>query len=46
MVYIMNDERPINQSNCYYYSIILEGYKTAGFDIGDLKSVVDELYDT
>ena len=39
MVYIMNEGRPLNQPSCYYYSIILEGYKSAGFDIENLKNV-------
>ena len=32
MVYIMNEGQPFNRPNGYYYNIILEGYKTAGFD--------------
>ena len=39
MVYIMNEGRPLNQPSSYYYSIILEGYKSAGFDIENLKNV-------
>lgn len=33
MVYIMNEGRPPGQPSCYYYSVILEGYKEAGFDM-------------
>jgi len=32
MVYVMNEGRPLGQPSCYYYSRILEGYKSAGFD--------------
>jgi len=31
-VYVMNEGRPLGQPSCYYYSRILEGYKSAGFD--------------
>ncbi|MFB1050543.1 gamma-glutamylcyclotransferase family protein [Paraliobacillus sp. JSM ZJ581] len=41
MVYIMNEGRPINQPSCYYYSTILEGYKSAGFDIELLRKSRD-----
>ena len=37
MVYIMNDGRPLGQPSCYYYSTILEGYKSAGFDVEILR---------
>ena len=30
MVYIMTPGRPLNQPSCYYYSVIREGYITAG----------------
>jgi len=40
MVYIMNDGRPLGTPNCYYYSTILEGYKTAGFDVNILREAV------
>lgn len=42
MVYIMNDNSPYNTPSCYYYSSILEGYNTAGFDISVLKQAVGE----
>ena len=32
MVYIMNEGRPLGLPSPYYYSTILEGYKTAEFD--------------
>lgn len=37
MIYIMNEGRPLGQPSCYYYSAILDGYKTAGFDIDILR---------
>ena len=41
MVYIMNDRYPYGMPSVYYYNTILEGYKTANFDIEVLKSAVD-----
>jgi gamma-glutamylcyclotransferase (GGCT)/AIG2-like uncharacterized protein YtfP len=32
MVYIMNEGRPLGLPSAYYYSTILEGYKSAEFD--------------
>lgn len=40
MVYIMNEGRPLGSPSCYYYSVILDGYKSADFDIGILKQAV------
>ena len=41
MIYVMNAKgRSLDVPGCYYYSIILEGYKSAGFDIGILKRAV------
>jgi len=37
MVYVMNEGRPLGQPSCYYYSVILEGYKDAGFDVDILR---------
>jgi gamma-glutamylcyclotransferase (GGCT)/AIG2-like uncharacterized protein YtfP len=37
MAYIMNEGSPLGQPSCYYYSIILEGYKDAGFDVDILR---------
>jgi len=42
MVYIMNEGKPLNSPNCYYYSVILQGYKSAGFDVAVLKKAVEE----
>ena len=42
MVYIMNDGRALNKPSCYYYSVILEGYKAAGFDVKVLKKAVTD----
>ncbi|MFR1708820.1 MAG: gamma-glutamylcyclotransferase family protein [Clostridium sp.] len=42
MVYIMNDGRPIGQPSCYYYSTILEGYKSAGFDVDILRKATTD----
>ena len=40
MVYIMNEGRPLEQPSCYYYSTILEGYNSAGFDAEYLSEAV------
>lgn len=40
MVYIMNEGKPLNAPSCYYYSTILQGYKSADFDISFLKQAV------
>jgi len=37
MVYIMNEGRPLGQPSCHYYSIIVDGYKDAGFDVDILR---------
>jgi len=42
MVYIMNDGRPLGQPSCYYYSVILEGYKAAGFNLDILRRAAIE----
>lgn len=48
MAYIMNKEmpvgvyRPLGQPGAHYYSIILEGYKTAGFDTDILRKATIE----
>jgi len=46
MVYIMNDGRPLGQPSCYYYSTILEGYKSAGFDVDILRKATTDSVDT
>ena len=43
MIYVMNAKgRPQDVPGCYYYSVILEGYKSAGFDVGILKRAVQQ----
>ena len=46
MVYIMNDGRPLGTPSCYYYSVILEGYKSAGFDVDILRTAVSDSAET
>ncbi|HEY4601544.1 MAG TPA: hypothetical protein VIG73_09790 [Cerasibacillus sp.] len=45
MVYIMNEGRPLEQPSCYYYSTILEGYNSAGFDVEYLRKAVKNSYE-
>ena len=41
MAYIMNEKcRPLDVPGCYYYSVILDGYKDAGFNTNILKKAV------
>lgn len=40
MVYIMNEGRPLGTPSCYYYNVIREGYKSAGFSEKILKAAV------
>jgi len=42
MVYIMNEGRPLGTPSCYYYSVILDGYKSAGLDTVTLKQAVQD----
>jgi len=42
MVYIMNEGRPLGTPGCYYYSVILEGYQTAGFNVDILRKAVSD----
>lgn len=42
MVYIMNEGRPFGQPSCFYYSTILEGYKSADFNIDILRKAVND----
>ena len=42
MVYIMNEGRPLGTPSCYYYSVILDGYKSAGLDTTTLKQAVQD----
>jgi len=37
LVYLINEGKPLNQPSSYYYSVIYDGYKSAGFDIEILK---------
>jgi gamma-glutamylcyclotransferase (GGCT)/AIG2-like uncharacterized protein YtfP len=37
MAYIMNEGRPLGQPSAYYYTTILDGYKSAGFDTDTLR---------
>lgn len=37
MVYIMNEGRPLGAPSEYYYNVIKEGYRTAGFDFKILE---------
>lgn len=46
MVYIMNEGRPLGQPNHYYYTTILEGYKSQGFDVEILHSAMDDSIET
>lgn len=45
MIYIMNEGRPLGSPSCYYYSVILEGFKTAGFNIDILRKAVSDSVD-
>lgn len=40
MAYVMRGDRPLQKPSAFYYSAVLEGYKAAGFDMGILKSAV------
>ena len=42
MIYIMNDGRPLGRPSRYYYSTILEGYESAGFDKKILKAALKD----
>ncbi|GHU34931.1 gamma-glutamylcyclotransferase [Clostridia bacterium] len=42
MVYIMNEGHPLGQPNGYYYGIIREGYKSAGFDLNVLIKATED----
>lgn len=41
MIYIMNEGRPLNKPSDKYYSTILEGYKSAGFDVEYLRIAME-----
>jgi gamma-glutamylcyclotransferase (GGCT)/AIG2-like uncharacterized protein YtfP len=42
MVYIMNGGHRLSPPGKYYYDILLEGYRTAGFDARILENAIDE----
>lgn len=42
IVHIMNEGRPLGTPSRYYYSVILNGYKSANFNIGILKQAVED----
>lgn len=42
MVYIMNEGRPLGKPSCYYYNVILQGYRLAGFDVNVLKQAIQD----
>ena len=46
MVYIMNEGRPLGQPSGYYYSVIFEGYKAAGFDVEILRQATEDSIET
>lgn len=45
MVYIMKEGRPLEQPSCFYYSTILEGYQSTGFDDEYLSRAVEDSYE-
>ena len=42
MTYVMRGDRPLGKPSAFYYSSLLEGYKSAGFDVDILRSAVSE----
>ncbi len=42
LVYILVNDKPQNKPSAFYYSKLLEGYRTAGFDAEILKAAVQE----
>lgn len=46
MIYIMNEGRPLGQPSCYYYSVILDGYRDAGFDVEILRQATIDSAET
>ena len=40
MAYVMRGDRPLGKPSAFYYSAVLEGYKTAGFDTEILRNAV------
>lgn len=46
MIYIMNEGKPLGQPSCYYYSVILDGYKSGGFDADILRQATVDSAET
>lgn len=46
MAYVMRGDRPIGKPSAFYYSMLLEGYKAAGFDTEILRNVVQNASET
>ena len=42
MAYVMRGDHPLGKPSAFYYSTVLVGYKSAGFDIEILRSAVSE----
>ncbi|MEG1773203.1 MAG: gamma-glutamylcyclotransferase, partial [Clostridia bacterium] len=42
MIYIMNEGKPLAKPSNNYYTIILKGYNSFGFDVDFLKQAVDD----
>ena len=42
MAYIMNEGKPLGQPSMYYYSVIYDGYKAQNFDIGTLRTALED----
>lgn len=40
MAYIMNEGESLGMPSCYYYNVILQGYRSASFDIEILRKAV------
>ena len=46
LVYLMIEGKPLNQPSSYYYSVIYEGYKAAGFDVDILRQASEDSLET
>ena len=46
MLYVMNEGRPLGQPSLYYYSVIYDGYKAAGFDTDILKKATEDSFES
>ena len=38
----MNEGKPLGQPSMYYYSVIYDGYKAQNFDIGTLRTALED----